>query len=218
MPTYRKCLLFFSKSAGISAIQLNQSSLCPLDLMACKYQRLLVGFCLWSVQYESLQEAEARLIDWWKYIQWWKECSGQLMHLGCTVSLPSAAYVSAVTNIHQHVAHALFHPAGWFGTMTSLNTPRVQGVHRFHCLCVSDAAKTFGRTHKKYLGMTIIGIGQKRFSATVCNNTVTTLPSQSAPCVSEFSWPSHHMLSSLVTFSIVSHDSPLQVNYSNFNP
>lgn len=85
--------------------------------------------------------------------------------------------------------------------------------------------QTFGTTHKKYLGMTImITTGQNLFPATVCNDTVTTLTSQppvsqqSAPCVSEFPWPSRHMLSSLMTFSIVSHDSPLQVNYSNFNP
>lgn len=176
MPTYRKCLLFFSKSASINAIQLNQSSLCPLDLMACKYQRLLVGFCLWSVQYESLQETEDRLIDWWKYIQWWRKCSGQLMHLGCTVctaSLPSAAYVSAVTNIYQHV------PSSWMIRQDDVpqhtQSARSASFPLFVCLW---RGQTFGTTHKKYLGMTIISIGQKPFPATVCNNTVTTLTSQ----------------------------------------
>lgn len=166
MPTYRKCLLFFSKSASINAIQLNQSSLCPLDLMACKYHRLLVGFCLWSVQYESLQEAEDRLIHWWKYIQWWKG-SGQLMHLGCTVcavSLPSAAYVSAFTNM-LHTRCSIQHT----------QSARSASFPLFVCLW---RGQTFGTPHKKYLGMTIIGNGQKRFSATVCNNTVTTLTSQ----------------------------------------
>lgn len=143
--------------------------------MACKYQRLLVGFCLWSVQYET----EDRRIVCLKYIQWWKKCSGQLMHLGCKSA--SAVYVSAVTYIYQHVAQALFHPAGWFGKMTSkqhIQTARsVKEIISIACVPLTQpniwngARKIPANDNNWYWPKTF-------FPATVCNNTVTTLTSR----------------------------------------
>lgn len=85
------------------------------------------------------------------------QCSHQHLPTCCTRAVPSS-WMIGQDDVPQHTQSA-----------------RSASFPLFVCLW---RGQTFATAHKKYLGMTIIGIGQKRFSATVCNNTVTTLTSQ----------------------------------------